>query len=546
MCCHFIIILLLLGFFTSHKHHERKISSDIPQPTSQFKSYRKVAGNSAIGGGGSGAILFTPNLFTNHQTIEHFPPIERSNSIASSIASSINIEKPQTSVAAAVEKIESNTPCGTVERTPKPVLFTSHDDEINHNKCKSNLQHIDEIRKSYKTSPHNYIHASNPNLVEFDFPTAKAIDFSVPKIHSPNNWDVPLDASKPKFTLKDLMLQKQKEEAQDMYNKRVFRGVEKSGDTLKKKLNDVESTHVPIAESNGANGGGGGDAKINKIQKRSLPITPDYAQSFKPDDQDILYTRSREGQKLRDFGYELISGDDNNTNQQQQHKVQPLGDTSSSWSAKRNDRIVPGGSTKKKSFNWISSSTDKRNDDEKSSIRSGSFKKLKGKQTMSKFDNLKASSEKIFQFKSNNVSNDRDNYNKNRQADKVLNNVMSYGKGHNAATNYDDSPVFSLMSTSSTDYKNNAMQVQSMRKNSAPERVSYFSKISFPSHKAVPKDKTLLGSPRLHRALFGRSTSIEQHNSNFAMATDHEIFSPVVFPYKVRCNRSFGFRTFFN
>lgn len=211
-----------------------------------------------------------------------------------------------------------------------------------------------------------------------------------------------------------------------MYNKRVEHGIEKlDGHTLQKKK---EKPIVPPKPA---------DPHIEKIQKRSLPITPDYAQSFKPDDKTILYTRTKEGQKLRDFGYELIQGGEE-SNALANAKI-----NEKLFNTKRADKVVPiSGSLKKKSgFNWMSA-----HDKEKEvpianfTAQSGSFRKVK---------------------------------NKNESA-------------------FVPAPVCdkNLQSSSS----------KVLRKNSAPSSSSvisgipYFSKLS-----SSVKEKKLLGSPKLHR-----------------------------------------------
>ena len=73
------------------------------------------------------------------------------------------------------------------------------------------------------------------------------------------------------------MLQKQAEEAIDMYNNRVCLGIENAEEQQNSTL-DLKKPKVAEKKKPP-------DPAVEKIQKRSLPITPDYAQSFKPDDQ---------------------------------------------------------------------------------------------------------------------------------------------------------------------------------------------------------------------------------------------------------------------
>jgi len=152
-----------------------------------------------------------------------------------------------------------------------------------------------------KKAPFNFLHASNPNLVEFDFHTSKTL---LPKMSVGNTLDHGHN-TQGFVTLKDLMLRKQEEEAQEMYNNRVHLGVEKhkharTESTASQQSTISSSVAKPLE-------------KLPKIQSVSLPKTPDYEISFKPDDESIKRTRTKEGQKLRDFGYELICGDEPST-----------------------------------------------------------------------------------------------------------------------------------------------------------------------------------------------------------------------------------------
>lgn len=78
------------------------------------------------------------------------------------------------------------------------------------------------------------------------------------------------------------MLQKQAEEAIDMYNNRVCLGIEKAEEQQSGNL-DLKKSKI-VAKKKPP------DPAVVKIQKRSLPNTPDYAQSFKPDDQGTFST----------------------------------------------------------------------------------------------------------------------------------------------------------------------------------------------------------------------------------------------------------------
>ncbi|KAL9706299.1 hypothetical protein quinque_009817 [Culex quinquefasciatus] len=500
------------GFFSSHKHVEKSNSSEMPVPTSQFRSYRKVPG-----GSNGGLQIGTAN-------VTHAPLDSASESMTAS-----NLSLASTGPPVMIHH-QPPPPLTPQEDKTTPIIVEPLPSEPSTPVLSDEL--LNCAKKNKRISPHNFIHASNPNLVEFDFQTVKGM--------LQTTWD-----SNPSshgnlhsmITLKDLMLQKQAEEAQDMYNKRVCLGVERLDDrgSLKKNLAKTTETKpenhaVNVPES------------VNKIQKRRLPVTPDYAQSFKLDDQDIVYTRSKEGQKLRDFGYELISGDD--------AFGAVLGSGSSASSTTEPKPRTEGGSIKKKTRTWISA--DRRNEESSSSDRSlrDSFKKSKNKAVIAKLDNIKASSEKLFQFK-HSSNNDKESL-KTKQLDKTtpaLNAAIS--KSHpqtpqlftNEATFFTTTTTSSMIASSSStttgfvpggikksntcssDFKENAAKVPNARKNSAPERsASYFTKLSFSggsSSGKTAKEKKLLGSPGLHRAFFGKNQQ--------PAVIDHEVFSPITY-----------------
>ncbi|XP_058451809.1 uncharacterized protein LOC131430676 isoform X2 [Malaya genurostris] len=534
------------GFFSSHKNVEKTNSSEMPVPTSQFRSYRKVPGSSGL------------QIGTNSVSTEVIPQATAlsANRNDNLTASTLSLASNGTRNHSPVTNLQpSNTPAEDILQPiiveppsePTTPVLNESDDLLNR------------AKKTKRISPHNFIHASNPNLVEFDFQTSKAM------LQTSSNWDSHSHGYiHSMITLKDLMLQKQAEEAQDMYNKRVCLGVEKLDDrSLKKSLSKTSD----VRPENNANNV---PEAVTKIQKRRLPITPDYAQSFKLDDDDILYTRSKEGQKLRDFGYELISGDDTFNLKNASSSSGPSGNGSgSNYDTKRQEG---GGSIKKKTRNWISS--DRRNEESSSSDRSlrDSFKKSKHKIVIAKLDNIKASSEKLFQFK-HSSNNDKESL-KTKQLEKTtpaLNVSLkqalpsgSMGKSNPGTPLFDQQTIFSTTTAtsnfvtiqhlapvgpsvvpsgsiatgviptgikksntcnSSSDFKENAAKVQNVRKSSAPERsASYFTKLSFSgSSGKTAKEKKLLGSPGLHRAIFGKN----QHHEFQPTVIDHEVFSPI-------------------
>lgn len=523
------------GFFSSSKNVEKTNSSEMPVPTPQFRSYRKVPGNSALHSTVSVATEMTPSLIHEIKSASNL-----------SLAS---ISTNQFNVPPIVQPPHVPIP---VEDVPKPVIVEPPLSEPSTPVTCETDESLNRSKKSKRISPHNFIHASNPNLVEFDFQTSKHI------LQSVSNWDPNPSHSNlhPTITLKELMLQKKAEEEQDMYNKRVCLGVERMDDRGLKKALSKQTESKPENETNVPEA-------INKIQKRRLPITPDYAQSFKLDDEDILYTRSKEGQKLRDFGYELISGDD--ALDLKNAMASSMAAASTQYDCKRSEG---SGSIKKKTRNWINS--DRRQEESSSSDRSlrESFKKSKNKIVM--LDNIKASSEKLFQFK-HSSNNDKESL-KTKQLDKTTPSLNvnlkqsgpfgSLSKNHPGTPVFEQSTIFSSTTipggfittshvhpsvgggtssstltsyvpggikksntcNSSSDFKENTAKVQNVRKNSAPERTaSYFTKLSFNNSSGkAPKEKKLLGSPGLHRAFFGK-------NQQQPTVIDHEVFSPITY-----------------
>lgn len=414
-----------LGFFSSSKSAEKK-SADII-PTAQFKTYKKVKEN-------NGGLQLGATSMINSSVSDMYLQSGADNS---SILSGFTIDtrkKVEENVSADLELIEEAHVIPDEEKTEAIVQIAK--------------------QKRHSKKSHNYLHASNPNLLDFNFhPT---IDFPTTSTTT-CNWD-----HQTGMTLLDLMQKQLDEEKKDMYNKRVDQGIEKLEErTLQKKKEKPAVPPKPFDKHPA-------DPHIEKIQKRTLPTTPDYAQSFKPDDKAILYTRTKEGQKLRDFGYELINGEDSTNASQASSDAIKVNEKL--WNTKRGDRIVPvSGSLKKKSgFNWIMS-----HDKDDLPVAMGSFA-----------------------------------------------NSGSFRKSKNKVESFKVHPA------NISENVNSAPKV--LRKNSAPNSgsvigIPYFSKLSFSSSSC--KEKKLLGSPKLHRAIFGRTAS----NSS-SSAVDHEIFSPIIFP----------------
>lgn len=442
------------------KSGEKKSSPDIPTPTAQFRSYRKVVNQDLK------PVVQIPAVCVEVQPAPapqpKTPPIVQAEKAVSGGLS----PNPEESVSALMTK------------------------------------------KARRPAPLNYIHASNPNLVDFDFHMSKTIDFAVPKIN--NTWDGQ-HSLQGFMTLKDLMLQKQAEDAKEVYNNRVFLGMEKKEERgvrkkIRKNSRDVDNA-TGMGKVHNEN------PKIDKIQSRSLPKTPDYAQSFKPDDVDIIMTRSKEGLKLRDFGYEFISGDD------PQDPGKQKAEAEKTW-PKRSDKVSPTvTSWSKKKGNWIISS-EKKVDEEKNTRSGGSFKKFKP----GKFDNILTTSDKMFSFKHAEKEAQKTPL-KPLEKYAVLKPVSSYSPvtlPHGKKTNLQVSgmsPADSKkMGMLRNDLKEN-FSGDSGRKSSVERSASYFTKLSFSNTKGA-KEKKLLGSPRLHRALFGRQNSTDSNS----------IFETITFP----------------
>ncbi|XP_035795233.1 uncharacterized protein LOC118468505 [Anopheles albimanus] len=634
------------GFF-SHRSVEKSNSSEMPVPTSQFKSYRKVPGAGGLQIGTASTDIFPLPALIAASSAGLNGTMSASNLSLVSVNGTTTVVPPTpTTTITSSESIRNQPPVPpprpTTPSSPLPPTLPSPPAIVVREPMTPTISEAAELlnraRKSKRISPHNYIHASNPNLVEFDFQTSKAMDFSVPKIHSGNAWDTSTHSHsnlQSMITLKDLMLQKQAEEAQDMYNKRVCLGVEKLDERGKKVItagtamgSNANSEHDREA-ARGASTSSAAPAipeAVNKIQRRQLPITPDYAQSFKLDDEDILYTRSKEGQKLRDFGYEMISGDDafdqrNRTNRSFSAVGSGGPAVASGSHGNGNGSSSSGGSIKKKTFNWINSS-DRRGTDASAdrgstngvdggnhstasssatsvgpmvsgggstvslSLRD-SFKRSKNKAVIGRLDNIKASSEKLFQFKQSTSSggnsgsssnNDKESL-KTKQLDKAgapsvmlmnlnlkhqptamtfnacgnkkNNNEISAALEHHSVLLFQQANAGSMpmggikksnTCNSSSDFKENSGKMPNMRKNSAPERstvgtgqnggsstsnnsnsASYFTSLSFGRSKTT-KEKRWLSSPRFHRAIFGKNNHTNDHQPT---VIDHEVFSPI-------------------
>lgn len=397
-----------LGFFTSNKSAEKK-SADIV-PTAQFKTYKKVKES-------NGGLQLGATSMINSNVSDMYLQSGADNSSILSGFTIVLRKKPD-------EISQSGS-------------FIQHEEQMKQS-LDSNEEKHEKLSKHNKKSL-NFLHASNPNLLDFNFHSP--VDFPTSNVVT-CNWEREHNTG---MTLLAMMEQQLDEEKKDMYNKRVEQGIEKLDErTLQKKK---EKPAIPPKPA---------DPHIEKIQKRSLPVTPDYAQSFKPDDKAILYTRTKEGQKLRDFGYELINGGEESS---ALAAAAAAKNNEKLWAAKRGDKVVPmSGSLKKKSgFNWMTSHEKELPSPTNLSI-SESFRKVKSKN----------------EFKPNMIF-------KNQTTFVPVPAVFDKG--------------FQQM--------NAGASTKVLRKNSAPNSgsvisgIPYFSKLSFSSSSC--KEKKLLGSPKLHR-----------------------------------------------
>lgn len=415
-----------LGLFSSNKSEKK--GTDIIIPTAQFKTYRKVKEN-------NGGLQLGATSMIN-------------SNISDLYLSANNTETPPF-----LTKLSTDTKDDqiNIEYTQKTSSSAYNDEEISLKKAKQ-----PPIRK-----PLNFLHASNPNLLEFEFNSYQSNSDFPTSSHNPssssiNAWDHQITGQ---MTLLDLMLQQREEESKDMYTKRVDQGLEQGFEKNDDKL-IVTKKLAPK------------DPHIEKIQKRSLPNTPDYVLNFKLDDRAILYARSKEGLKLRDFGYELISNDDSQQNTQKAistssnpllSESKSIQENSKMWSSKR--KIVPSGSVKKKSgFGWMNSQDESSTVNCNIAASGGSFRKLK-----KSYNNEKA--------------------------------------------------------TNNSSLKNESVvNTQDLQSSSSSSKIAYFSKLSFANSNV--KEKKLLGSPKLHRAIFGKNSNTQQSTSN----DEENIFSSITFP----------------
>ncbi|KAG7299978.1 hypothetical protein JYU34_017012, partial [Plutella xylostella] len=133
-------------------------------------------------------------------------------------------------------------------------------------------------------TPINYIHASNPNLLDFeksDFAAKPSLQIPLPKskVHKPDNF-IGL------VTLEEFMLKKQEEERQQVYSNRVLMGIErdkKSDESNKRAAKDLQKQLEKIVPDviYGELPTYSDDKLpvpvVEQIQSRTLPKTPERA-----------------------------------------------------------------------------------------------------------------------------------------------------------------------------------------------------------------------------------------------------------------------------
>lgn len=556
------------------RDERKKAQSDIPVPTAQFRSYRKVPGNAGMQVGGT-SLLPDYNMASqrpmqatpvNQQLITPLLPVaEQATEKPIETASSHKIAQKS-------ETLQQSPSSQNTSQVSNSSLSQSNQFE-QHAASKP----ASKLAKT-KTLPFNYMHASNPNLVEFTFQTSKTLDVGLPKVNASNAFD-PHQNLQGFITLKDLMLQREEDEAHNMYNNRVNLGVEKTSDRTQQRMKLRRSNETSTIAENRATDEIEGTAQNgqkvvkSKIQSRSLPKTPDYAHSFKSDDSEIIMARTKEGQKLRDFGYEFISGDDmnngniavahnavNNNHKMKNHSDENKNDERNNEHFNENSNHVDE--------NAVNSSKDDKNNNNHNdgehrhelaatnhnsvTINSSSFAtnnhgskpavlpkptdrfllptKRKGLNWIGlNLDNKRNDNEKLmskgsFKMVKPKVPETVDANRKDNEQHRPILNRIGREKRDSHSSNQSNENAFSTFQTThanSRDESNNFPDAsRKLSTGSAP--TSYLSKLTFPTTKTT-KEKRLLGSPRLHRAassLFGRRNADNP-------TIDHEIFSPM-------------------
>ncbi|XP_017077943.1 uncharacterized protein LOC108112528 [Drosophila eugracilis] len=490
-------------FTNTFKSSAAKPSSDIPVPTEQYRSYRKVPGGSfgiQIGAN-------TPGYHDPAMPPTQIPPLVAPKLSRSSSRCSV-VSGTESAVSFSASSLGPPTsPAPTPTATPTSLHHQSSEESPSQSQSQS-----PSSKSSLKKAPFNFLHASNPNLVEFDFHTSKTL---LPKMSVGTTLDHGHN-TQGFVTLKDLMLRKQEEEAQEMYNNRVHLGVEKH----KHARTESTASQQSALESNVTKP----LEKLPKIQSVSLPKTPDYEISFKPDDESIKRTRTKEGQKLRDFGYELICGDEPSTSssnrqehhhiqQQQQPHQQPQSQPSSKTKHFLRSQQLP-----------FSSFLHKTGTDQK---------KSKGK----------SSSDRRFPFSKHSSGSSGSGCAQGHAMTMTLplnkkskSNHALDGAGGNGMSIIGSGSSIKKSQTYNQDLRDKIVgtKYDAHRKNSAPIAILSKLSISGGTPAKPSKENRFLGSPLLHRTLFGSHHHQQQQTvtppSSADPDCDQEIFSQITLP----------------
>lgn len=527
-----------MGTFKSNT--AKSNSSDIPVPTANFQTFRKVPGGSCgiqIGANTPGyhdpaqpptSLTPTSSKPQQEQQPSTLPRKLSRSSSRSSVVSSASVSLgPPTSPAPTLSSLQQQS--FEESQSPSP----SHSQTPSQSPSQSQSP---SSKSSLKKVPYQYLHASNPNLEVFEYHHSHPMTFMTKKAGG-GGGDNTLDPHHPLsnnmqgyMTLKDLMLQKQEEESQEMYNNRVHLGVEKKQHKhMRTDSNASQQTAAATAAAKVPTPGGNGGEKPAKIQSLSLPKTPDYEFSFKPDDESIKRTRTKEGQKLRDFGYELIFGDEPSSSStsnnasvsrqsscneyekqvQMQHHHHHHHHQQEKQQPKQPEQ--PQQSTRSKYFlrsqhfsSFLHKGSKKQSHDASevgSVTSSGSNKKTKSKSSSS-------SSDRRFPFPPMTMTLPLNKKSKSNHALDAGNIASAAGSsaGGGSSSNIKKSQTYNQ------DLRDKVVgtKYDAPRKNSAP--IPIFSKLSSATPTRPSKENRFLGSPLLHRTLFGHHQHQQQQH----------------------------------
>ncbi|XP_034103281.1 uncharacterized protein LOC117567414 [Drosophila albomicans] len=607
-----------MGTFKSNA--AKSSSSDIPVPTANFQTFRKVPGGSCgiqIGANTPGYHdpAQPPTTLTPPQPQQlQQPPSQAPATLPRKLSRSSSRSSVVSTTSASLGP--PNSPAPTISSLQQQPSFEESNSPSPSPSPSPSQSQSPSSKSSLKKVPYHYLHASNPNLEVFEYHHSHTKSSFMTKKsggtggdgnlgdahHQPNNIQGYM-------TLKDLMLRKQLEESQEMYNNRVHLGIEKhqrqhmrnDSNASQQTVTTMSSSSASTAKAAGGNGNGSNGEKPAKIQSLSLPKTPDYEFSFKPDDESIKRTRTKEGQKLRDFGYELIFGDEpassnNNVSvsrqsscsefekqlqlqqldkqlQLQQQQQQHLQQHEKQQQEKDKEKEKHSQGSRSRYFlrpqhlsSFLHKKSKNHHDAEASSLTSsssmtsgsGSNKKTKSKSNSS-------GSDRKFPFASVTMTLPLNKKSKSNHALDASSHMTSSAIGGHLAgggSNNSSSSNIKKSQTYNQDLGEKLVggKYDAQRKNSAP----IFSKLSLSSSTsgahATPtrpaKENRFMGSPVLHRTLFGhhhhqqqqqQQQQLQHHHHHHQLLQqqqqqqppnsaeleadcDQEIFSQVIFP----------------